>query len=405
LLALLDGRVWRAGLLAGVSFLVSQKGVYYALAGAAGLGLDWWLSGRERERFLMGLRFGLAAALPVMAYFGGFGWLASAPSTAAGIVANPIRIAFGDFYDMNHFWIQTLVRNPGFWAAMVAGLVVLFRRHRDTRDRVLLGYGASLLALCLWHKQPWPYFFVLLLPTGFVLATRWFDGELRDLAARDGRALRRAIALYIALGVLVPLSRIPTVLSRDNSAQRATVALAADLLEPADHYLGGLEFIYTHRQVPGLSWLDGPRLSALDARDDDGLAALARSFVEARPRIVIWNYRIARLPDHLRERIRGTHAPLFGNLLIYSPTLAPGELDLWFGGRYALSGPRGGAIAIDGRPLSIAGELRLEAGPHTIETGPGYRLHLVPDDIGARVAQLDPALARPQPLFEAPYRY
>jgi hypothetical protein len=415
LLALLDRRALVAGLLTGLSFLVSQKGVYYALAGGAGLGLDWALGGPTRERFARGLRFAAAAALPVALYFAGFIGLLGGPGASTvgqGMVAGASRIAFEDFYAMGHFWVQTLVRNPGFYLALAGGLAVLFAQRcaagaRGERDRVLLGYSAALLALCIWHKQPWPYFFVLLLPTGFVLACRAFDEALRTLVPRGVSALRMALWAYVALGLLFPLSRIPTVLSRDSEVQRTTVALAADVLEPGDHYLGGLEFLYTHRQVPGLSWLDGPKLASLDAAGSEQLAALEMRFAAARPRLVIWNYRIARLPEPLLERIRSTHAPLFGNLLIYSPRLEGAEraVDLWFGGRYALSGPAGGAVAIDGQRLAVGGELRLTAGYHRVEAAPGYRLHLVPDDFEARVASIDPALARPQPLFVAPYAY
>ena len=417
LMALLDQRTRRAGLLAGLSFLVSQKGIYYALAGGVGLGFDWlWAlragSDDRGARLRRGVEFTLFAGLPVALYFGGFASLTSGSTLSDGVVASAGRIALDGFADMSHFWLQTIARNPAFYAALVAGLGVLSAARRGaggagTRDRVLLGYGAVLLGLCLWHRQPWPYFFVLLLPTGFVLASRALETALEQLSHRPLRALQLATAAFVVVGILLPLSRVPRVLTRDNQAQRTTVELASRTLEPGDAYLGGLEFVFTHRQVPGLSWLDAQRLAALAAQPPSDLARLEERIEQARPRLVIWNYRIARLPEALLSGIKQSHAPLFGNLLIYSPTLATGEqeVDVWFSGRYALSGPGGGAVEIDGAQVRVGDEVRLAPGMHRAVAGAGYRLHLVPDEIEQHLAGVDPALARPRPLFEAPYRY
>jgi hypothetical protein len=412
LLALLDRRVASAGLLAGLSFLVSQKGVYYALAGGAGLALDWAWGGPSRVRMLRCIRFGAAAALPVALYLAAFALVAPAPSIGTGVVANATRIAFEDFYAMGHFWVQTVVRNPGFYAAMAAGLAVLALRGArpgaaGERERVVLGYGVTLVALCAWHKQPWPYFFVLLLPTGFVLASCGLEDALERLADREPRAWRLAALGFVAIALLIPLSRVPRVLARDSEPQRVAVELASGILEPGDHYLGGLEFVFTHRQVPGLSWLDGPRLAALDAQTPEEIARLVERFSTSRPRLVIWNYRIARLPEPLLGPIRATYAPLFGNVFIYSPALAAGatELDLWFAGRYAVSGPSGSGVVVDGRTAAVGDEIHLEAGRHRVSAAAGHRLHLLPDDVESRLARIDPALARPGALFVSPYEH
>jgi len=48
----------------------------------------------------------------------------------------------------------------------------------------LFVYALVLGALCIWHKQPWPYFFVLLVPTAYLLHVAWLDAAFVWLEAR-----------------------------------------------------------------------------------------------------------------------------------------------------------------------------------------------------------------------------
>ena len=74
------------------------------------------------------------------------------------------------------------------------------------------------------YTQPWPYFFVLLLPTFFVLHAHFFDSWRNPP--------RPAIAVIVLFGVIVPALRIPVALRRDNSYQRYNVRLATAMLPP-----------------------------------------------------------------------------------------------------------------------------------------------------------------------------
>ena len=78
---------------------------------------------------------------------------------------------------------EQLIQDPLFYllAVISLGRLVANRMHgeRGFEEFVLMVYGMVLCGLGFWHKQPWPYFFVLLIPTCFVLiASLMEEGSL-----------------------------------------------------------------------------------------------------------------------------------------------------------------------------------------------------------------------------------
>ncbi len=271
LLFLLERRPAWAGAIAGLGFTVSQKNVYFILAGGAALGA-WWLSSLWRRRpgvaasprdaFLAALRFGLATLAVLAAYFGFWSAVGSFDRAVVSVAETSADYGLSDrpFVCPREFWWQTLRRNPGFYGAAAIALATLASaaRHRPRRrDGLLLVYGAAMVALSVWHKQPCPYFFVILIPTLFVLVVDLFDRLARGAVRLPARAGAAILLLYLGLGLAVPLSRLPRTLQRDNGFQRHTVVLADALLLPGDGYLASLPILYDREQaVPELAWLD-----------------------------------------------------------------------------------------------------------------------------------------------------
>ena len=405
LLALLERRAALAGLLAGTSFLVSQKGVYFGLAAGAALAWDLAVVRRDRAALRDALAFGAAALAPIAAYLAVWSALSSPDAVLRATFLAHRDIALEDLYEIRHFWFQTWLRNPYFYAVAVLGLGIAYqRRSADDagyRDRVLWVYGAVLGALCLWHKQPWPYFFVLLIPTLYVLAVVFFDAELR----RTGRLGGAFAALYLLLGLAWPLARVPGVLQRSNAFQRQQVLLGEQLLAPDDTYLAGLEMIHTRRQsLRELRWLDAPHLGALARRSDADLGSLVEELRAAPPKLLVWDYRLAALPGPLRRALEAGWLPFYGNLRLYAPRLPTGaqEFRLAFSGSYLLAAPSGAHVAVDGVALEPGRPVTLDAGLHRGESDTEYRLAWLPDSGELR---LDPAFRQPRPLFDDVYAY
>ena len=405
LLALLERRAALAGLLAGASFLVSQKGVYFGLAAGAALAWDLVAMRRDRAALRDALAFGAAALAPVAVYLAVWSALSSPHAVFEATFLTHREIALGNLYEIRHFWFQTWLRNPYFYAVAVLGLAIAQQRRgadeTGYRDRVLWVYGAVLCALCLWHKQPWPYFFVLLIPTLFVLAVVFFDAELR----RTGRLGPAFVALYLVLGLAWPLARVPRVLERSNAFQRQQVALAERLLAPGDTYLAGVEMIHTRRQsLRELRWLDATRLGALAGKSEAELGALVERLREAPPKLLVWDYRLAALPGPLRRALEADWLPYHGNLRLYAPRLLAGaqEFRLAFSGRYLLAAPGGARVAVDGVALEPGRPVALDAGLHRVQSDAAVRLAWLPE---AGHLPLDPAFRQPRPLFEDVYTY
>jgi hypothetical protein len=409
LLAILAQRWMLAGLLAGLGFLVSQKGIYYCLAGAAAC-IVWGLQLEGRPRPTALLRFGAGAAVSLSVYLAFWAGISSWEAVYQAVFVTPQVVAFGDLYDIRvAFWFQTISRNPAFYAIGLIGCVHLMRGSADrpalVRDRTLLAFALVLLTLAVLHRQPWPYFFVLIIPTLLVVAVSFFDRHLRAPAEAEVRAASLVFPVLLLLGLLPPLRRIPVNLARDNGFQREMVELTDCVVGPGEGYLAGTDMVINDRQPVGsLRWVDARRLETFRRLDDAALAAVIDSVRAAGIKVVIDNYRIRSLPPALVAYLDADYAQFWGNLRIYAPTIEPGESvkEVIFAGVYSAEAMSGAELTVDGVSVSPGTSIRLAAGPHRFTSNSGFRLRLrVPDC----EAVLDPRYREPRDLFPDVYTY
>jgi hypothetical protein len=408
------------GAWAALAFLVSQKGAFYAVAGGAALATVW-LMRRDRHTFRTAVAFGLAGIVVGALYFGTWALIAAGGDQGGAVEATlgPAQIVLGAPYTIRlQYWTQTVVRNPLFYGLALVALVALARRSRlggeeGERRLFLAVYGAALLALCLWFEQPWPYFFVLLIPTLTVLHLAWFDARL-DARLREGGLtqtwfrLRPAAALGLALflGVAYPLLlRTPRVLARDNAFQRYNVELAAALVGPEETYLAGVDLLWDRPQAsPALAWIDASvfeRLHALGGAQQD---ALIRE-LESRPiKLLVESYRTRRLPGNLQAYLNSRFRQVVGNLHLYSPITLPMQerLRLKFSGEYLVELRGEGGCLLNDQPLSHGQRLPLKAGEYANGCTVPVRLTLLPPELEAR---FDPRFQESRPLFPNVYGY
>lgn len=398
LVVLLERRFVVAGALAGLSFLISQKGVYYLLAGGLACGAHWLFGERTRQLLRSGAHFALAGAAPIVLYVLLWGSVSSLSLVVQTVFFAHTDIAFDELYDIRRYWLQTASRNPYFYGVSLLALGILYQRRSPGpggyRDRVLFTYGAAMLGFGLWHKQPWPYFFVIVIPTFYVLVVAFIDAQLE----RAGRLSARFLVLLAALGVAYPLSRVPVVLARDSGFQQSTVALAEAILEPGDTYLAGTEMLHRHQQPAAehLGWLDRRHLDRVKRLDPALLISTLRS---SRLRVVIMNRRLLGLAGPIRQYLEKNYRPFYGAIYTYSPTFDSPRFDVQLDGMYQLyaSGP----LELDGRAVVPGQLIRLQAGEHTASAAP-LQLALVPD---VDVDELDPRYRARQELFHRPYDY
>ena len=141
-------------------------------------------------------------------------------------------------------WAETLIRNPFFYlcALWAFSSLIALGRGRSRCETLLLFYGGTVLGVMLSLAQPWPYCFVLLVPTIFVLHADVFTRTLEG-----PRGLHRPgvfLLCYSLFGLLWPLSGLAVVAKDDTGPQRQTIELTEALLGPEDRYFAGFQLLY-----------------------------------------------------------------------------------------------------------------------------------------------------------------
>jgi hypothetical protein len=410
LVLLLHGRAGWAGAAAGVSFLLSQKGLYFVLAGNAALGAVWLLVDRGRRRTISWLAFNGAAAGLLAVYVGAWSLVSSPPDVLRATFLSHGDIALRQLYDNRlKYWSQTLRRNPLFYGLALAGLYRLLRGRPGSlgqeRRLALAAYGGVLAALAVAHRQPWPYFFVLLIPTLWVLVVALLDAELETWREHPPAARRALLAALVALGFLWPATRVAVVAGRSNAYQRSMVELADRILDSGGSYLAGTELIFDRPQSERrLAWLDIPRNRALAELPVHEIEGIRRDLARHPPKLVVNNYRIYGLPRPLRAHLGRTYEPWWGSIAIYSPSVDGGatEVEIAFDGIYELAGSAGAALEVGGRSVVSGDRVELAAGRHAVAGGHPFRLRYVPAGVEDR---LDPRFQRSQLFFPDVYVY
>jgi hypothetical protein len=410
LVLLLGRRPLTAGACCALSFLISQKGVYYVLAGNAALAAAWLFADRSKRGLSALVAFNAAAASVLAAYLGFWAALSSWDDVVSATFLSHGDIALRQLYDNRFkYWSQTLRRNPLFYLMALLGVARLAQGRLASVSRrtqiTLAAYGATIIVLSLLHRQPWPYFFVLVVPTLWVLIVAFLDVELLAWDARPPQHRRALVALVVVLGFALPLLRVPTVLSRSNGYQRSTVLLADALLGAGESYLAGTELLFDRPQeIRDLAWLDIPRSQALSDEEPWETERRRQELAASSVKLVVNNYRIYGLPRGLRLHLDRTYEPWWGSIAIYSPSgeAGAGILDLRFPGTYEVVGPAGARVTIAGRTLAPGDRLALAAGMQTVDSDRAFRLRYVPQGVETL---LDPRFRGSQLLFPDVYTY
>lgn len=396
-----------AGAAASVALMMSQKSAYFVLAGEAGLALPF-IAQRDRQRFRDLLAFNVAALSTFLGYLGFWSLLSSPRAVFDATFLAPRGNAFGSSFGNTlraHFWPQTLIRNSFFYALSGAALVhagVKGIRTRIAQPLMLFGYAATLIALCIWHKQPWPYFFVFLVPTLFVLQAPLFAALIERLRREARPASLIAAAALLVFGALLPVaSRLPATLSRDNGYQQHMFRLGDAILgSSSDQYLAGVPMLYRRTQAVAeqfnsLDSLERARIARMPAAE---LLTVIRKLNTTPTKFLIMNYRLIGLPRLLDLYLRVTFEPYWGSIFIYSPRIGPGRFSIPFDGQYLVKAA--GPITIDGTP--VQGRVVLRRGLHVARAGAPFRLMFQPENAGPF---LDPRSREYEELFNAVYDF
>ncbi len=386
LLLLLSGKYFWSGFLCAASFFISQKGAYYIISQIVACGLMFlYMPPIEalKRRFLPMIA---GMGCTTLAY--GIFW---APCFRVSLLVEKVFIkhadkAFGDVYreslNFLEFWYLALQANWFYYLLFFTGLLHLFldRRESNVREETLLfGYSATLMFLSVNHAQPWPYFFVIFLPTSTLVIARFIEYSLksiRHMSVRT-RTLFALVFLFYAGYPLYFMSFFENV-SYIEAQKKIIYFLEQDLGED-ENYIGPTSYLYTRRQpIPIMSSLDSPRIFRLNELSDSELDGLIHKIRESKVKYFLLNNRSTGLPERLREFIDQNYKQLWHMLHSYAPsvTAADSTLTIEFSGEYrVISDER---IAVDGVEYSDGDVLQLTQGE--VPVIGQFRIQLLPSN-------------------------
>lgn len=392
LLFLLRRRYLLAGAVAGLSFLVSQKGAFYLLAGSVALlGEFVWTAERRENVVRHGLQFVASATAVIGAYVAVWSAFASLHTLVSVTFLGGAKAALVSGYDIRHrFWAQFLRRD--FMFCLLTAIALW--RTASIRTIAICAYAIAVFAQALLYPQPWPYFFVLILPTAMVLQAVAFDTT---------RWKPAIAAVALVLAVLYPLHRVFLVLRRSHDYQRYNVELASALMASGDRYLAGDDIIHDHEQHPTpLARLDASVINHLRTMTAAQLVPIQEALEQDPPRLVINTYRISGLPRVLSSSIEQNYARISASVFLYAPMANGGEIHLAFPGRYAIDQKTPGDVEIDGTRYRTGTRVELALGAHRVIAAQPVRLRLMP---AALEDDLDPRFVEEQEFYPHVYDY
>lgn len=365
-----------AGILCGLSFLTTQKAVYFDVALGVALIADAAIARRLRAAINRGAWLVLGWIIPVAGYcvlFGGTDPVPVARNLLFGptaVVSSSIAAEYGG---LRQYVLQTLLRNLVLYAFCFAGMIMeLWRIGRlDERRRIALVFSVVITVLVFAHNQPWPYVFIMALP----FMSLWALVPL-DRIASEPKYVRLAV-LALAFSVLVSLVRNLQYLQIDNSRQLALVARAESTLHPGEVYFDGIGMV-PNGPEPSTLWLD--RHYVLKTLSEGPRSDAYRIFAERPPKIILWSYRMTAIDPVVGSLIRDSYVQVAPNLRVAGRRLVRGEPTTFkvpLAARYAL-------YAEDGRAVQAQVEVNgfRSFGPFDLDRG-STRIVLVSGPEGA----------------------
>jgi hypothetical protein len=379
-----------AGILSGLSFLATQKSVYFNVALGIALVADAAMARRLADGISRGVWLIFGWAVPIATYclcFGESDFISVARSLflgPVGVLSPQIALEYGG---LRHFVVQTLVRNAFLYAFCFAGMALgLFRILKlDEQRRVALIFTIVIAALVFAHDQPWPYVFIMALPFMALWVLEPFDPT-----AVGQRILRVGWAVLV-IAIAASFARNALYLRIDNRDQLALVGRAESLLAPGESYFDGVSML-PNRSEPSTIWLD--RHAVLVTLREGTYSQVYKIFAETPPKLIIWSYRMDAIEPVVAPLIRDSYVQISPNIRIAGRPLRMGatvRFDVPVAATYSLYGELGeplrGRVEVDGEPLDVP--VHLEKGPTRVRLidGPSKAM-LLPE--GTYVGRLAP---------------
>lgn len=310
-----------AGVLCGLSFVTTQKSVYFNVALGTGLVLDALLSRQPTAGFRRGIVLILGWMAAVAIYAAVFGGLHPGPVLRA-LFLGPLEVASTAqvyYENLGGFVVQTFTRNAPLYLLGLLGLAATLVSLRKSASpmRIHATFTTIITVLVFLHNQPWPYVFTMALP---FLAPYIVMG-LKFLNARMSSPL---VVPIVLIGIMaVSFQRNVVFLGQSNLDQLTMMREAESLLPPQGTYFDGTGMLPARKMEPYI-WLDA--MNTAKALREGPSAAFAQALFNAPPDMVILSYRTDALLPILGPFLAAQYERVSVDLMVRSASAPPGTV-------------------------------------------------------------------------------
>lgn len=364
------GRLFVAGVLSGLSFLSTQKAIYFNFGLGAALFLEGALSGRYRNAVARGALLVSGWAFAVAVYcliFGG----SNPERILENIFFGPVEVAVNGgipYSNLRIYLYQTLIRNFFLYIACFVGIATTFLgwRNLTEQQRIALIFTSIVSLLVAVHNQPWPYVFIMAQPFLVLWVLRFLD------VFPKGDRNRKTFIAMIGFQIVGSFASNILTLNESNATQLAVVKKADRLLRTGEEYFDGTGMLPNRRESTSL-WLDARNV--MKTLDQKSASEAAVGLKENPPKLIIWSYRMLNIEPVVGDWIERHYVKVDPNLWVTGSNIAPGKaspVQIVWAGEYRVYGKGGEPLPGTLSNGTLTGPiLKLEAGEHEIDwSGP-----------------------------------
>ncbi|MBC1188465.1 hypothetical protein HII27_22495 [Kluyvera sp. SCKS090646] len=306
-------KIFIAGILSGLAFLVTQKSAFFNLALGLGLVVDATLRKDVITALVRGFYLTVGWLFPAMVYcliFGGSDPL----RIADGLIFGPLEVAVSgsEAYSgaLRTFVLQTLMENAWLYLLCFSGMAIAVKRFRvlHEKNRIALIFSLVITTLVFTHSQPWPYVFIMALP----FLSLWSLAPLDVLFAHHRKPSLRLFMLAVAIFLLLSSYRTNfSYLKISNVRQLELVSRAEALLKPDEKYFDGIG-ILPNRLEPTTLWLD--TWYVLKTLREGKSSEAWQVLTQSPPKIVLWSYRLSNIYPAIADAIDNSYVQVAPNI-------------------------------------------------------------------------------------------
>jgi len=369
LIFLLKNRFFLAGSFVVISFLLSQKGMFFWFASMSFL--STFFKTDRKKCFKNILSFNVPFIFGLLFYILYFSNTSSVSVVLNSLIFIPLKVFSNMVYELRWiFFIQTFTRNPIFYLITLCFFTYCFFKRREIEefDRKLFYYGITFLVCFLFYPQPWPYFFVILAPVFFVINARYID-------MRFPKLLTKTTFMLVIFSLISSFPRVSRILSSTQDEQRVNISIANSLLDSGGKYFAGVAFLPHRKQFSNeLSLLDKHQLFFINSFSQKRIESIVKRLHRQPPKVLIHNYRLYGLPIEIRKFFEFNYVHLCANIFLYSPRfkLENDVLILPFSAKFKLKSES--EIMIDEQKWLPGTKLFLNKGKYRLKASVEYQL-------------------------------